>query len=77
MYPKDSLAHVKNGDHYNAMLVHTGAVGKVRPMNSLEAQILNYQLEKYPLLNHPTEFHAFIAYHPDRKAFRVFRKYSI
>jgi hypothetical protein len=70
--PKDSMVYVKNGDHYNAMLVHTGAVGKVRPMNSLEAQILNYQLEKYPLLTRPTEFHAFIAYHQERKAYRVY-----
>lgn len=70
--PKDSLEHKTNGDNINAMLVLTNTVGKVRPINFLEAQILNYQLNKYPLLSHPTEFHGFIALNEKLGKVRVY-----
>lgn len=70
--PKESLLGLTNGDKINAMLTHTGKVGTIRPINSLEAQILNYQLDKYPLIAHPTEFHGFIAFHPAQNSYRVY-----
>ena len=52
-----------DGDAYNAMLVHTGRAGRVRPMNALEGEVLNYQASRYPLFSHPTEFHGFVTQH--------------
>ncbi|MFZ6666201.1 hypothetical protein [Peijinzhouia sedimentorum] len=66
------LAQDGNGDKKNAILVHTGTIGYIRPINSLESQILNYQLVKYPLLSHPTEFHGFIAFNEVLKKYRVY-----
>jgi len=51
--PKDSLS--------NKELIKQGYVGHIRDINYLEAEVLNYQLNRYPLLSHPTEFHGFIA----------------
>lgn len=62
----------KNGDLINAQLVHSGTLGKIRTINLLEAQILNYQISKYPLLSHPTEFHGFIATHDSLDRIRVY-----
>jgi hypothetical protein len=50
----------KNGDSINAQLVHSKSLGRIRAINILEAQLLDYQLNRYPLLSHPTEFHGFI-----------------
>ncbi len=61
-----------DGDSKNAFLVHSGNTGMIRVVNHLEAQILNYQLAKYPLLSHPTEFHGFIVYHPKMDKFRIY-----
>lgn len=61
-----------NGDRKNALMVHTGKIGHIRPINLLEAQILNYQLIKYPLISHPTEFHGFIAFNEVQKKYRVY-----
>lgn len=58
---KSLIAHEKNGDRINALLVHSGEIGTIRAINHLESQILNYQIEKYPLFSRPTEFHGFIA----------------
>lgn len=66
------IAKETNGDKVNALLVHTGRVGKVRPMNQLEAQLLNYQITKYPFLSHPTEFHAFMVLSPLEDTIRVY-----
>lgn len=71
-YPKDSLLGITNGDKINAMLTHTGTIGEIRPINNLEAQLLNYQLKKYPLIAHPTEFHGFIVYHSQLHKYRVY-----
>jgi len=64
--------HEIDGDSKNALLVHTGNTGKIRVINHLEAQILNYQIVKYPLLSHPTEFHGFIVYNPKKNKFRIY-----
>jgi len=61
-----------NGDQINAQLVHSGAAGKIRPINFLEAELLNYQLDRYPLLSHPTEFHGFILSHDSLGQVRVY-----
>lgn len=71
-YHPDSLLNISNGDKKNAMLTHTGTVGEIRPINALEAQILNYQLLKYSYIGHPTEFHGFIAFHAEQKKYRVY-----
>jgi len=61
-----------NGDRRNALMIHTGKIGHIRPINLLEAQILNYQLVKYPLISHPTEFHGFIAFNEIQNKYRVY-----
>ncbi len=66
------LEEEQNGADRNADLVHTGTVGHIRPINYLEAFILNYQLGRFPLLGHPTEFHGFIAKHPGKNLVRVY-----
>jgi hypothetical protein len=67
----DSL-NSKNGDLVNAQLVHSGRAGKIRAIHFLEAQILNYQLRRYPLLSHPTEFQGFILLNDSVNRVRVY-----
>jgi len=61
-----------NGDSINVQLVHSKATGKIRQINCLEAQVLDYQLSRYPLLSHPTEFHAFILINDSSNLVRVY-----
>ncbi len=68
----DKQIEPENGDMINAQLVHSGSLGKIRAINLLEAQLLNYQLSKYPLLSHPTEFHGFIAEQDSLNRIRVY-----
>tara|TARA_B100000497_G_scaffold125312_1_gene161557 strand:+ start:222 stop:986 length:765 start_codon:yes stop_codon:yes gene_type:complete len=51
---------IEKADRINALLVHTGSIGSLRQINNLEAHILNYQINRFPMLGHPTEFHGFI-----------------
>lgn len=62
----------QNGDSINAQLIHSKILGKIRPINYLEAQLLDYQMERYPLLSHPTEFHGFILFHDSLNIVRVY-----
>jgi hypothetical protein len=62
----------KNGDSINAQLVHAKTLGKIRPINYLEAQLLDYQISRYPLLSHPTEFHGFVLFHDTKNLVRVY-----
>lgn len=62
----------KNGDSINAQLIHSKAIGKIRPINYLESQLLDYQISRYPLLSHPTEFHGFILFHDSLNLVRVY-----
>jgi hypothetical protein len=61
-----------NPDSINTQLVHSKIVGLIRPINFLEAQLLNYQLSRYPLLSHPTEFHGFILMNDSLNLVRVY-----
>ena len=61
-----------NGDSINAQLVHSNTLGEIRTINYLEAQLLDYELSRYPLLSHPTEFHGFILIHDSLKLVRVY-----
>ncbi|MEM6806130.1 MAG: hypothetical protein AAF696_32330 [Bacteroidota bacterium] len=56
----------------NWQIVHQGYAGSIRDINYLEAQILNYQISRFPLFSHPTEFHGFIAQNPDSSLVRVY-----
>lgn len=62
----------KNGDSINAQLVHSKTIGKIRSINYLEAQLLDYQISRYPLFSHPTEFHGFILIHDSLKRVKVY-----
>jgi hypothetical protein len=68
----DTLPDSVNGDRMNAHLVHSGRIGKIRSLNLLEAELLSYQLDRYPLLSHPTEFHGFILTNDSLKHLRVY-----
>lgn len=61
-----------NGDNINAQLIHSKTIGTIRPINYLEAQLLDYQIGRYPLLSHPTEFHGFILLHDSLKLVKVY-----
>jgi len=61
-----------NSDSINAQLIHSKNVGKIRPIQYLEAQLLDYQLSRYPLFSWPTEFHGFIITHDSLKLVRVY-----
>ncbi len=61
-----------NGDSINTQLIHSKTLGKIRPINYLEAQLLDYQINRYPLLSHPTEFHGFILLHDSLNIVRVY-----
>ena len=44
----------------NYDLIHNGYIGSSRAINYIEAELLNYQIARFPLLSIPTEFHGFI-----------------
>ena len=56
----------------NWQIVHQGYAGRIRDINYLEAQILNYQISRFPLLSHPTEFHGFILNNEKADLIRVY-----
>lgn len=64
--------NTQNGDTINAQLIHSKILGKIRNINYLEAQLLDYQMSRYPLLSHPTEFHGFILLHDSLNTVRVY-----
>lgn len=64
--------NTQNGDSINAQLIHSKVLGKIRPINYLEAELLDYQMNRYPLLSHPTEFHGFILLHDSLNIVRVY-----
>jgi hypothetical protein len=64
--------NTQNGDSINAQLIHSKILGKIRPINYLEAQLIDYQLSRYPLLSHPTEFHGFILLQDSLNIVRVY-----
>ncbi len=64
--------NTSNGDSINAQLVHANKIGKIRPTNNLESQLLDFQISRYPLLSRPTEFHGFILKHDSLNLIRVY-----
>lgn len=64
--------NTQNGDSINTQLIHSKVIGQIRPINYLEAQLLAYQLNRYPLLSHPTEFHGFILVNDSANMVRVY-----
>jgi hypothetical protein len=61
-----------NGDQLNSARVKSGAIGTIHEINFIEAQLLNYQLSRYPLLSCPTEFHGFILKDSVNKRIRLY-----
>jgi len=59
-------------DRINALLVHTGSIGRIRKINYLESEILNYQINRFPMFSHPTEFHGFIMKNEKEGKIRVY-----
>jgi len=48
------------GEAANAALVLDGRVGRITPIGCLEAMLWKWQAARYPMLEHPTEFGAFV-----------------
>lgn len=48
------------GEATNASLVLDGRVGRIAPIGCLEAMLWKWQAARYPMLEHPTEFGAFV-----------------
>ena len=44
----------------NGRLVLDGQVGRQRPVNALEWLLFQHQADRYPMIDHPTEFSAYI-----------------
>lgn len=63
-FPKDSL------NNYD--LIHNGYLGKIRNINFLEAELLNYQTSRFPMFSHPTEFHGFIVENDSLGLIRIY-----
>ena len=49
-----------NGEAVNATLLLEGRVGRIIPIGCLEAMLWKWQAARYPMLEHPTEFGAFV-----------------
>lgn len=64
--------NTQNGDSINAQLIHSNTLGKTRPINYLESELVDYQISRYPLFSHPTEFHGFILVHDSLHMVRVY-----
>ena len=48
------------GEAANATLLLEGRVGTITPVSCLEAMLWKWQAARYPMLEHPTEFGAFV-----------------
>jgi hypothetical protein len=64
--------NTNNRDSINAQLIHSKTLGMIRPINNLESQLLDYQISRYPLFSHPTEFHGFILFHDSLNLVKVY-----
>lgn len=70
---KGLINNEENGDRINAILVHSGSIGNIRQINYLESEILDYQIDRFPMFSHPTEFHAFIIKNKKTNKIRITR----
>ncbi|MEM7372300.1 MAG: hypothetical protein AAF587_27020 [Bacteroidota bacterium] len=59
-------------ENFNHEQTHNGRVGKIRDINYLEAQLLNYQLSRYPLFSHPTELSSMVLRHDSLQQLRIY-----
>jgi hypothetical protein len=55
-----ALPNEWNGEAENSRLLLEGIVGGIKPMTCLEAMLWKWQNHRYPMLEFPTEFGAFI-----------------
>ena len=49
-----------SGEATNARLLLEGRAGRITPISCLEAMLWKWQASRYPMLEHPTEFGAFV-----------------
>jgi hypothetical protein len=54
------------GEATNATRLLDGDAGTIHPISCLEAMLWKWQAARYPMLEHPTEFGAFVLRGPDR-----------
>ena len=59
------------GEAANGRLVLSGAVGTLRPIDCLEALLVEYQAARFPMASHPTEFQAVVMERSDAGTRRV------
>jgi hypothetical protein len=48
------------GEAANGRIVIGGSAGTLRPIDCLEALLVDYQAARFPMASHPTEFHAVV-----------------
>ena len=64
MIREERIQSRSNSNHKDSLnnyeLIHNGYLGKIREINFIEAEILNYQASRFPMFSHPTEFHGFL-----------------
>ena len=56
----------------NWEFIHAGNAGTIRPINSLEAQLLDYQLGRYQMIGHPTEFVSYVLKNDSLNLLRIY-----
>lgn len=56
----------------NYDLIHKGYIGAIREINFIEAELLNYQISRFPLFSQPTEFHGFIVENDSLEIVRIY-----
>jgi hypothetical protein len=62
------------GEAANGRIVLGGSMGTLRPIDCLEALLVEYQAARFPMASHPTEFHAVVMERSDagRRWMRVY-----
>lgn len=66
------IRKLQNGDSLNVQLVQSKKIGIIRKINFLEANLFAYQLNKYSLFSHPTEFHGIILLNEKLNLIRIY-----
>lgn len=59
------------GEAANGRIVRSGSLGTLRPVDCLEALLVESQAARFPMASHPTEFHALIMERVDGRSRRV------
>jgi hypothetical protein len=55
-----AMPAASSGEAANAAFLLEGRAGKIAPISCLEAMLWKWQASRYPMLEHPTEFGAFV-----------------